>query len=264
MIRGTLAILLGLGPIAAFPLQETDKVGKEKAPFVAKRTVSESQKRKNVAISITIHFQARNDGVTADYQGILRKDFAAVRGSAEIYAKGGEILVRSGDRFDLLSDLKGQEAALAAGFKNPALLLGEIARLAPAAIYLSDEPVDQKPCKTLSLKADESLVKQHLREFEGRISGVLKSASGGFDLGRVLSYFDEKGTDSTYRIWVSTEDLLVRKIEWVFKPVLKKDGLPPGVKPIPMESLWTLQFSKWDEDVAFDIPRAVKAKWGIR
>ena len=91
----------------------------------------------------------------------------------------------------------------------------------------------------------------------------VQGSDGSFSF-NLDSDFDKKTSVSAYKMWVDKATLLVCKIEWEFKPVIKKESLPPGVPLIKLEALTTIQFSKWDETVAFDIPAPIKAKWNLK
>jgi len=255
--------LLALALAIPARAQDADKVGKDKAPVVAKKAVAEALKKKSAAITEVANVTVR-DKIEATFEGVLRKDLAAVKGTAEVYAKSAAYLVHSGDKFEPPEALRGHEAAVAATFKNPAVILNDLGRLSANASYLEDGTLDGKSCKVIHLTADEPLLEQHIKDISQRTAGVLKEAAQGLDFGNITGYFDKKTSVSSYKMWVDKATLLVCKIEWEFKPVIKKESLPPGVPLIKLEALTTIQFSKWDETVAFDIPAPIRAKWNLK
>src|SRR5437016_2971159 len=105
-----LALLLATGAAAGQDKKDVDKIGKDKAPVVLKKALAEIQKKKSSAISEAAEMATGPRKVTNTFDGILKKDFAAAKGSAEIYAKGATMLVNTGGRFDPPDDLQGQEA----------------------------------------------------------------------------------------------------------------------------------------------------------
>src|SRR5207237_6461187 len=113
------------------------------------------------------------------YEGVMHKDFAAVKGSAEIYARGATYLVNLGGRFDPPDELEGQEGFSAQSYKNPALLLDELGKNSAPAQFGPDETVDGKDCKVVDVAADAALTKQHLKEFGDRLNRALKKQAGG-------------------------------------------------------------------------------------
>ena len=74
----------------------------------------------------------------------------------------------------------------------------------------------------------------------------------------------EKVSTSRYVLWVGKADLLLHKMEWVLEAETKAASLPPGVQPFKVSLRSEVKFSKWDEDLPFDIPAPVKARWGMR
>ncbi len=67
---------------------------------------------------------------------------------------------------------------------------------------------------------------------------------------------------------VGKDDLLIRRLTFVIKPKINPKSLPPQVPPqfaqMNLDQRYEVKFSKWDEDTAFEIPAAIKAKWGIK
>jgi hypothetical protein len=244
-----------------------DKVGSMKAPNLATKSGAEAQKRKGAAISLKGVVAGFPREIASTFDGILRKDFAGARGSQEIYAKGAQYLVKAGDSFLPPSEVSdGRVAADASSFKNPSIILGEVSQLAAAASYGADDAVGGEDCKLLLLDA-RPLIKPHLKEFGERMSAMMRQGPGGgfFGGGNFASYLDEKVSTSDFQVWVAKSDLLPRKLLWTLKPKMKAQGLPPGVpRNESLEVRTEVTFSKWDEEVPFDIHNVVKQKWGLK
>jgi hypothetical protein len=98
MMRACAATFVVLFAVTA-PAQDKkeDKIGKDKAPTVLKKALAEVQKKKSAAI-VEVGGALRRSPETAagEVRGRLRKDFAAVKGAAEIYARGSTYLVQHG------------------------------------------------------------------------------------------------------------------------------------------------------------------------
>jgi hypothetical protein len=276
---GTAALLgawaLSLAPGAQEKRDGGDKIGKDKPPVVARKVAAELQKRKGCAIAETVQlaFGAPQPPPPGTYTGVLRKDFAAVKGTAELYAKGPKTLVDVGGRFDPLDEIKGQDALRTSSFRNPALFLKELELMVGVATFGGDEVVGGKDCQVLDFLAPEPVLKIHLKEAADKLGRVLRGFApggglGGFDPGNLASpdsLFDAKKSLATYRVCVGKSDLNVYRLEFVIRPVLKPNALP---KEVPTDRLnfdtkTDVLFSKWDEEVPFDVPAAVKAKLGI-
>jgi hypothetical protein len=260
------ALLLATGAVAQ-DKKDADKIGKDKAQVVLKKVLTENQKKKSSAISETAEMATGPRKQTSTFDGVQRKDFAAVKGSAEIYAKGAATLVNVGGRFDPPDDMQGQDGIGAQGFKNPSLLIDEIGKVTSPAQFGPDEMVDGKDCKTIEMAADPALLRAQLKEFGERLNRSFK-AQIGFGGAQVFDFknmLDEKGSMATYHMAVGKDDLLIYRIQYVIRPKIKPGSAPPMVRlPDDMDQKVDVKFSKWDEDVPFDIPGVVKTKLGVK
>jgi hypothetical protein len=249
--------------------KDADKIGKEKAPGVLKKALAEVQKKKSAAITETAELRAGGPQTLppSKFEGVLRKDFAGVKGAAEIYARGATYLVNLGGRFDPPDQLQGQEGMGAQSFKNPSILLDELGKIASPPQFGPDEMVDGKDCKVVDVAADPALLKQHLKEFGDRLNNAFKGF-GGFGGAQVFDLknaMDEKASAATYHVCIGKDDLLIYRIDYVIRPKIKPGALPPQLKlPADMDQKIDVHFSKWDEEVPFEIPGVIKTKWGIK
>ncbi|HZE96009.1 MAG TPA: hypothetical protein VE981_03185 [Planctomycetota bacterium] len=263
-----LALLLLAGASAqAQDKKDADRIGKDKAPVVLKKALAEVQKKKSAAISEASEMATGRQKLTQNYDGVLKKDFAAAKGGAEVYAKGATILVNTGGRFDPPDQVQGQEAMGAQAFKNPSILIDEAGKVATLPQFGPDEMVDGKDCKSIDMTADPVLLRAQLKEFGERLNRTFSNQIGfaGAQVFDLRNAMDEKGSAATYHVCVGKDDLLVYRIQWVIRPKIKPGSLPPMVRlPDDMDQKIDVKFSKWDEDVAFDIPGVVKAKLGIK
>ncbi|HLY75395.1 MAG TPA: hypothetical protein VKU80_14840 [Planctomycetota bacterium] len=262
-----LALLLASGAAFSQDKKDGDKIAKDKAPVVLKKALAEIQKKKNSAISESSELATGPRKVANTFDGVLRKDFAAVKGGAEIYAKGATTLVNTGGRFDSPDDLQGQDALGAQSFKNPSILIDEVGKVASMPQFGQDESVDGKDCKTVDLVADPALLRSQLKTWADRMNQMFKSQLGfaGAQVFDLRNAMDEKGSMATYHVCVGKDDLLVYRIQWVIRPKVKPGSLPPTLRlPEDMDQKVDVKFSKWDEDVPVDIPVVVKAKFGVK
>lgn len=243
-----------------------DKIGTSKAPAVSTKMLAEAQKRKSAAVALTSQVGAQAQGAST-YEGILRKDFAAVKGTLEIYARGPLYLVNTGGRFDPPDKLEGEPALQAMGFRNPSLYLSELGRLSASASFGGDEAVDGKECRVVDYVADGPLIKQHLKELGERLDKAMSGAGGAFGVGDLIKFanvLDEKTTVATYRVCVGREDLLPARLEFVMRPKVKPGSLPPQIRLPDLDQKVDIRFSKWDEEVPFEIAGFIKSKWGVK
>jgi hypothetical protein len=262
-----LALLLAAGTLAGQDKKDGDKIGKDKAPVVLKKALAEIQKKKGAAISEAAEMATGPRKVTNTFDGILRKEFAGVKGSAEVYAKGATMLVNTGGRFDPPDELQGQDAQGAQSFRNPSLLVDEVGKNGSPQQFGQDETVDGKDCKSIDMVADPVQLRAQLKEWGERLNKAFKNQIGfaGAQVFDLRNAMDEKGSSATYHVCVGKDDLLVYRIQWVIRPKMKPGALPPMVRlPEDMDQKVDVKFSKWDEDVPFDIPAVVKAKLGVK
>lgn len=248
-----------------------DRIGKDRAPVVVTKVLAEVRKRNSAAIAEKVHVgeELREVGT---FEGILKRDFAAVKGPAEVYAKGAAYLVNLGGRYDPPDKLEGQEALTASSFRNPALFLAEIGRVAAGAQFGPEEEVDGRPCVALDMLADPTLIKQYCREIAERVDRGMRGGRGGGLVGgrgaifNVANAIDEKATTATFKLLVSREDLSIRRLDFTIRPKLKPNAIPNDFRlgRLPLDNKTEILFSKWDEEVAFDVPLLIRTKWGVK
>lgn len=255
------AVLILLGG-AHGPGTQADQIGRDRAPAVAVKVLAKVQKKKGAAIEETTQLGLSGE-TTSTFEGVLKKDVVAVKGSAEVYARGRIYVIRVGDRYDLAANLRGEEAVLAAAFRNPAVMLAEAARLVPGAVYLDDEEADGKDCKVISLPADARTLKEHLTEMGDLVQKQLTGLARDLFSGKLTSYLDEKLSTSRFVLWVGKADLMIHKMEWYLETETRQASLPPGVQPFRVTRRCSVKFSRWDEDLALDVPLPVKARLGL-
>lgn len=261
------ALFLAAAGAAGQDKKDVDRIGKDKAPLVLKKAIAEISKKKAAAISEGTEMATGPRKITSTFDGVLRKDFAGVKGSAEVYAKGSTMLVNTGGRFDPPDELQGQDALSAQSFKNPSLLIDEVGKVNSPPQFGQDESVDGKDCKSIDMMVDPALLRAQLKEFGERLNRAFMNqiGFGGARVFDLRNAMDEKASSATYHVCVGKDDLLVYRIQWVIRPKIKPGALPPMVRlPDDMDQKVDVKFSKWDEEVAFDLPAVVKAKFGLR
>jgi hypothetical protein len=266
-IAALTVLVLAAGGAAGQEKKDADKIGKEKPPTILKKALAEISKKKGAAISEAAEMATGPRKLSSTFDGILRKDFAGVKGTAEVYAKGATMLVNTGGRFDPPDEIQGQDAMGAQSFKNPSLLIDEVGKVNSPLQYGQDESVDGKDCKSIDMMVDPALLRTQLKEFGERLNRAFKNQIGfaGAQVFDIRNAMDEKASSASYHVCVGKDDLLVYRIQWVIRPKIKPGALPPMVRlPEDMDQKVDVKFSKWDEDVPFDIPAVVKAKMGVK
>jgi len=271
MMHGRTAVFALLFAASALAQdKKDDKIGKDKAPVVLKKALAEVQKKKSAAVVEAAELSAGPQKLPpAKFEGVMRKDVAAVKGAAEIYAKGDRYLVNLGGRFDPPDALEGAEGFGAQTYKNPYLLLDELGKNTSPAQFGPEENVNGKDCVVLDVVPDTALLRQHLREFGDRLNRALKKAQegafGGAQVFDMKNAMDDKNTAASYHVCIGKDDLLVYRIDYVMRPKIKPGALPKEF-PIPgdMAQKIDVNYSKWDEENPFEIPGVAKNKLGIK
>ncbi len=238
-----------------------EKIGKEKAPAALRKCLGETVKKKGWHFAQTVKLTGPENQENK-FDGVAKKDFAAAKGSAEIYAKGASYLVHSNGKFVPPNQLSGTEAIRVGSFRNPALFLSDAARLAVLASWGTDAEVDGRACKVAEFAADEPLLKDQIKEFTDNFKSQLKQ------VGNVMGYVDLKRSKSLYKIYLGKSDLLVHKVEWTLKPVIKENAFPPSA-PVPqgldkLEARTEVVLSKHDQELDVEIPKEIQQRFGVK
>lgn len=265
----TAAIVLAMAA-GGWTAQDEDKIGKLSAPAALQKSLRTVSKATIVAISQKSEFAVGQQKTETQFDGVLKKDFAGVKGTQEVYAKGDKYLVKVGARYDPPSKILEPEGIQAASFKNPALILKELGMALRRAQYTADEDVDGERCALVVIQCDPRMVKMHLKELGDRITQSFKARAGNNGGGFFAEFFggrdlfDQKASTSTFAVWIARKDLLIRKVEWIVDPVMKKNLPSPRLAALKFATRISVTFSKWDGDVPFVVPGVIKAKFRIR
>lgn len=260
-MRG-LALFVGL---AAAAFGQDDKSKGLKAPDLVKKAVAQVGKQKGYQVKINISTQIPGlSGV--EEEGIVKdKDSVAVKGTAEIYAKGPDVLIKSGNRYAAPKELDPQTTEGQAGalFKNPALQLAEI----DAALKSNDSKLleDDGDCRVVRIACTTDQKKQQVKDVAKNIK--VPSQFGNFGNINVENFVDPVKTESAYKVWIGKKDLLIRKYEWEFAPAVGEGSIPGGGLPIDLSQLkisYTVTIAGYNENLDVEIPKEVKSKLGIR
>jgi hypothetical protein len=256
----TFALLIMASPIFA---QEEDLIGSKKASSILPKAVKEVLKKEGYRFTETIQVTGFQDQ-KVDFRGQTRKkkSFAAAQGSAEVYAKGVSYLVRSGETFLPPDKMQGAEGTSAAMFRNPIFYLLEVRKLARGAQWGEDADVGGQACIVAELSADERTLKSQVKEFGGNV-GELKR----YGVSDISPYIDLKRSTSDYFVSVGKSDLLLYRVEWKLKLMVKKNAIPPGVPveiPSKIEVSMELVLSGYGDELELDIPKFIQRWSGVK
>jgi len=243
--------------------QEEDLIGSKKASSILPKAIKAVLKEEGYRFTKTIQVAGFQDQ-KVDFQGQTRKkkSFAAAQGSAEVFAKGASYLVRSGDTFLPPDKMQGAEGTSAAMFRNPILYLLEVRKLARRAQWGEDADVDGHSCIVAEISADERTLKSQVKEFGGNV-GELKR----YGVSDISPYIDLKRSTSDYFVSVGKSDLLLYRVEWKLKLMVKKNAIPPGVPveiPSKIEVSMELVLSGYGDELEMDIPKFIQRWSGVK
>lgn len=251
--------------VAAVFGQDDRSKGLQPADLVRKAVAQVSrQKGYQVKISVTTQIP----GLTGiEEEGIVKdRDSAAVKGTAEIYARGPNVLIRSGGRFAAPKELDVQSPEGRAGalFKNPAVQLAEI----EGALRSNDSRFldDEGDCRVVRVACTIEQKTQQVRDVAKNIK--VPSQFGNFGNVNVENAIDPAKTESVYKVWIGRKDLLVQKYEWEFAPAFRDVSIPGGgglpIDPSQLKITYTVTIPRYNENLDVEIPKEVKSKLGIK
>ena len=112
------------------------------------------------------------------------------------------------------------------------------------------------------IQADERTLKSQVKEFSGNV-GELKR----YGVSDISPYIDLKRSTSRYFVSVGKSDLLLYRVEWKLKLIVKKNAIPPGVPveiPNKIEVTMELGLSGYGEELKMDIPKFIQRWSGIK
>jgi hypothetical protein len=247
--------------LAAAPLLQADEDAK-KPHQVLHRAQQNWNKKKgcHLAMEVTsVLLSAEPRVEKAELQGKLLKDFMAVRGSAELYGRGTEKLVRQDNAFVEPRRASARLNRISSIARNPGLVAAELFRYQAAATFGADEKSGGEECRVIETAADEKTVMDQIKEVTGNLKSLEQYYIKDF-----TSITDRKKSSSTYKAWISKATALPARIEWKLTIAINKKSIPIGGDQIPdqFDIDYAYTFTKYDTELQIDIPPAVKAKFG--
>lgn len=249
--------------VAAAFQADDDAFAKLKAPQALTKAQPAWTKKKGCHVKVDITsslLAAEMKGVEkAEFEGTLIRDFMALRGTAEIYGRGAEKLIRQDRDFVEPRRATGKNNRTASVTRNPALVVAELFRFNGAATFAVDEKVGDVDCRVVETAADERSLIEQVKE----VSGTLKSLEAYF-VKDFTSVTDRKKSTSIYKAWLSKSTMLPAKLEWELTIVVNKKAIPFGADQVPDEfkASYIYLFTKYDSELEVEIPAPVKAKFG--
>ncbi len=261
------------GAILALALAATafgdDKIGNAKAPEILKKVHAELAKKKGWHVTEKIVLPQMpgggGGGMPGDqsFDGVVKKDFAALKGPVEAFCKGPITLVKNAQgKFVEPKDLDGQTGAIAAAVRNPVVIVTDVIRFAGPSTFTSEEKVDEFDCKVAETWADSKSTEEQLKGIVANIK--LPAQAGNID---IMQFVDKKKSSSAYKAWIGKETLLFHKVEWTVTVVIDKGKIPGGFGdqlPDKVEAKYELAIKDYDKDLDVEVPKEIKARFGLK
>lgn len=258
MIRRVLCAAAALS--VALVAYGDDKIGKSPAPEILKKIKGELDKKKGWHCKELLKFPGTGAKSEMSGEGIVKKDFVALKGTNEIYSKGPRTLIKdAAEKFVEPKAFSGADAIWPKCYRNPyTLFSNDILRFAVGARWAkSDEMVDGTECKVAETQTDPGTRDDQLKE----VMGTIPPPIAGWD---PMSINNPRKSTSAYKVWIGKEDLLIRKIEWVLTMVVDQSKAAGYKFPDKIEATWTIEFSNYDEDLDTEIPKEIQKAFGVK
>jgi hypothetical protein len=250
--------------LAAAAFQAEDEaLAKLKAPQLLTKAQPAWTKKKGCHLKIEITsslLAAELRGVEkAEFEGKLIRDFMAIRGTAEIYGRGTEKLIRQDNTFVEPRKANARNNRTGTIARNPAVVVAELFRFAGGATFGADEKVGDVECRVIETAADEKSLMDQVRE----VTGSLK-ALDAYYIKDMTSVTDRKKSTSVYKAWIAKGTLLPARLEWTLTIAVNKKAIPFGGDEVPdqFEAAYIYHFTKYDTELQVDVPPVVKQKFG--
>lgn len=260
------AILTAAVALAGAVALADDKIGTSKAPEILRKVQTELSRKQGYRFTEKVGApQARGQVPEQNFEGVVKKDFAAVKGSIEAWCKGSVTLVRNGQgRIVEPRQLEMQQSAVAAALKNPAVVTATVIRFGAGSRFTGEEKLGEAECKIAETAADPKTTEEQIREYMRNIK--LPAEVGTMDL---TGFVDKKKCASTYKAWVGKEDLLFHRIEWTLTIVIDRKKIPPGFAdqlPIPenLDVKTVIDVKDYDQELDVEIPKEIRARFGMK
>lgn len=244
---------VAVAALAAAALAD-DKVGKTPAPNLLAKSVPEIRKLEGY------HF--KYSGSVGEYS-LDAEGTAWKSGLNKLTTKNGVLMYRRGTAaFAQDKDGKwvgaaslGQEAQAVAQTPLPDTLLAEALENVKKAKYLQDEEVDGKECKVIECEAPTSKLKEYIKNavkyFRPEAAAMAERAP-----------IDEKESFLVYRVFVSKEDLVVRRVVREANVVLPESVVKqyPGAEALGgrLDNVLTVDFLKHGQELDEEVPAEIK------
>lgn len=255
-------LLLGTVVLSQDP---PDKTKGLKNKQILDKCLSETTKQKGFKFNETVGAAGQN----FNPEGVCKSpDFCMAKvGNYILFYKADKCLIQTSDgKIITPKDITdNQEKAQVALTKNPYEAINEV-KIDAAGFEdrkYEGTPEAMEGCVVLSVKCTEQQVKK-------QISDIMKNVELPPQVPKNINieqYIDSKESTSIYHIQIEKATLLIKQIQWEFKPKLKlPQGVPgvPGIDPSQLNGTFKIDFTAYNEGLDVEVPKEVKARLGLK
>jgi hypothetical protein len=206
-----------------------------------------------------VSIDVKSERYNGRYDGICKGDGAACKGpTLEMFARMTSYLARTSDGRVVAPtqlDVQTEEGKAAAAFRNPAALLAEIQ--ASAAQNPPALKEDEGECRVVVVTLGRAQKEAFMKEAMSKISLPIP-------VGNPSQFIDMDKSSGKYTVWVRKSDLRIVKYVFELDGKLKPGlPLPPGIGN-QISGTTTVENSKFDADLDWEIPKEVQSRLGLK
>ena len=256
---GRIALVVALSAA----MQAGDDAAKLKAPQYLAKAQPGWTKKKGCHLKVEITSSLLSAEIRAaekaEFDGKLVKDFMGLKGTAEIYGRGADKLVRQDNAYVEPRKANSKLNRVATVTRNPALVVAELFRFAGASSFGADEKVKEEECRVVQTAADERTLVEQVKE----VTGSLKALEQYY-IKDMTAVTDRKKSSSVYKAWFNKDTLLPVRLEWTLTIAMNKKAIPFGADQVPdeFEAAYAYEFSKYDTELHIEVPVVVRQRFG--
>jgi hypothetical protein len=252
-------------------LAQEDRTAKLKPPEIVAKAISETLNQDGFTFSTG--FSARGQSIS--YTGTANKPDVALLKCTEpafkvCMRKEASAIVTEDGKVKGIAELGEKEHLLLLITRNPYTVLWMLREVTANCTASADQKVGEKVYKVIEWNCGESKARQQFREFVLRIHLPTDPKDVNFE-----NFIDFKKTVSKFTVFVSKDDLLIRRVVWEFTPVLAEGRTTSGrggrwgggAVPVEVGQLsagLTLDIEKYNDGTKLDFPKEIKRRLGMK
>jgi hypothetical protein len=244
----------------ALTVAADDKVGKTTAPALLSKSATDLRKLPGYHFSYTgsIGEQSLETSGITWVSGLVKQ---TTKTGTDIWRKEKAAFAKDKAGKYVGAASLGQTEQAVVQSPTPDQLLNEALGVAKAAKYNQDEEVDGKECKVIECEAPQ----QKLKEYMEAAAKYWRPEYAGFIKNLPL---DEKESYMIYRVFISKEDLVIRRVVRDTKVVIAESAMKgrPELAAANgrMDQILTVELKKHGEELDEEIPVEIKKMLQIK